>query len=327
MRCQEVNKLLVAYLDDEVSPSERALIQAHLAGCAICQEELAALAALQSRVSQSLEVRAAQAAPSPQTWSRLQARLAGEARSSLSWLPTWLQRLAPGVGRINQVFEGGVTMKKGFALAVVVALASALSVMAFVPPVRAQVGELLRWFRFESPAGGEEVSIPGSVEFTPLRPAYLPAGFQAMAIGLNPEAASLNYWNSATNQILIIDEWRVPLDDKKSLPSGQDVTVNGQPATLIRGLEHSVSFVSLPPTPSAALATPAADQTPISIPLEPVTASSETVSFTDGRQLVWYAGEIRIEMLSNLPEEEMLKIAASMMPAEEMEEGSNKTTP
>lgn len=57
MKCQEVNELLVAYLDNEVTPSERTLIQAHLAGCDACQEELAALSALQSRVSQFLPLR------------------------------------------------------------------------------------------------------------------------------------------------------------------------------------------------------------------------------------------------------------------------------
>lgn len=205
-------------------------------------------------------------------------------------------------------------MKKGLALTTIAALVIALSVMAFVPSVRAQVGELLRWFRFESPAGGGEVSIIGSVEFTPLRPAYLPAGFQTMAVGLNPEAASVNYWNSTTNQILIIDQERSSPDDNRSLPLGTNVTVNGQPAVLITGLEGNVTFALLSPTPSVPITTPAdSDQV---VPLEPITVPAETVSYTDGNQLVWYAGDIRIEMLSNLPEEEMLKIAESMVPAE-----------
>lgn len=204
-------------------------------------------------------------------------------------------------------------MRKGFALATSVALVIALGTVVFVPSVRAQVGEFLRWFRFESPAGGGEVSIIGSTEFTPLRPTYLPAGFQAMAIGLNPEEASLNYWNSTTNQILIIDQQRLS-SAGTSLPPGMSVTVNGQPAVLITGLEGSVTFVSLPPTPSAPI-TPPADSEQV-MPLEPITAPAETVSYTDGRQLVWYAGDIRIQMLSNLPEEEMLKIAESMAPAE-----------
>jgi len=338
MTCQEVNKLLVAYLDHEVTPSERALIQAHLAGCDACQRELAALSALQSRISRSLQVRAAQAVPSPQVWSRLRARLAREARPSPSWLPTWLHRLAPGgtlslskgVGHINQIL-GGVMMKKRLALVAIAALLIVLGTAGFVPSVRAQVGELLRWFRFESPAGGEEVSvpssvasIPGSVEFTPLRPAYLPDGFEAMAVGLNPEAASLNYWNSATHQILIIDERLSSPDDDRSLPAGANVTVNGQPAVLITGLEGQVSFVSIPPTPSAPVASPSGpDQV---VALEPGVGSAETVSYTDGKQLIWYTGNIRIEMLSNLPEEEMLRIAMSMVPAE-AGEGPTESNP
>lgn len=331
MNCQEVNRLLVAYLDNEVTPSEWVLIRAHLAECGICQEELAKLSALQSRVSQFLQARATQVAPSPQAWSRLRARQAGacpernrrEARPSPSWLPKWLQRPAPGVGRINRIYEGGITMKKGFALTAVVALVIALSIIAFSPSVRAQVGELLRWFRFASPAGGGEVSIPGSVGFTPLRPAYLPEGFQAMAVGLNPEAASLNYWNSATNQILIIDEWLVP-DGDKSLPSGTHITVKGQPAVLITGLEGKVDFGLLSPAPSTPVATPASSDSVA--PLEPGGANSETVTYTDGKQLVWHAGNVRIEMVSNLSAEEMLKIAESMIPAE-MGEGPSGSNP
>ena len=34
MNCRDVTQLLVPYLDNEVAPSERRLIQAHLAGCA-----------------------------------------------------------------------------------------------------------------------------------------------------------------------------------------------------------------------------------------------------------------------------------------------------
>lgn len=298
MKCQEVNRLLLAYLDNEVPPSERTLIQAHLAGCDTCQRELAALSALQSRIGQFLHVRAAQATPSPRAWSRLQARLAEEARPPLPWLP------------INSIL-GGIAMKKGIALVAIAGLLIALSVMTFVPSVRAQVGQLLRWFRFESPApGGGEVSIPGSVEFTPLRPAYLPAGFQAMAVGLNPEAASLNYWNSTTNQILIIDQRRSSSDDDRSLPPGISLTVNGQPAVLITNVEGSVTFTFLSPTPAISITPPAdLDQ---AVP-------AETVSYPDGRQLVWYVGDIRLEMLSNLPVEEMLRIAESMIPAEQEE--------
>lgn len=203
-------------------------------------------------------------------------------------------------------------MKKGFALAAIAVLVMAFGTVAFVPSVRAQVGELLRWFRFESPAGGGEVSFLGSAEFTPLRPSYLPAGFQSMAVGLSAEGASLNYWNSISNRIVIIDQERSSGD--RSLPPGINVTVNGQPAVLVTGLEGAISFVALRPTPPVPLTPPAeSDQVE---PVEPITMPDETVSYTDGKQLTWYVGDIKVKMLSNLSVEEMVKIAASLVPAE-----------
>ncbi|MGC8839091.1 MAG: zf-HC2 domain-containing protein [Anaerolineae bacterium] len=319
MKCPEVTQLLVAYLDNELTLYERASVQKHLERCEACQQELAALAALRSRVSRFLRVRAAQAVPSPQAWSCLQEKLARQASPLLPWFPASLQCLTQNIGRIHQTLTGGAKMmKRGLAFTILVAVLVALAAVAFVPSVRAQVGDLLpfRWFRFGGPGGGVEVSVPGVVEFTPLRPAYLPEGFQAMAVGLNPEVASLNYWNSATNQILMIDQQLV---STKSLPSGTKVTVKGEPAVLITGLEGSVAFVSLPPTPAAPTRPDQDEPRPAqeTSPLEPVTASSaETISYTDGKQLIWYVGNVRVSILSNLPVEEMLKVAESMVPAE-----------
>ncbi len=125
MKCQEVQGLFAVYLDGEITPSERKLVQAHLAGCACCQQEMAALAAVSSRLGQALKRRAARAAPSPQAWSRLEARLARKVRPSPSprrirWIP---MHLAPGVSRtLKHIFSGGVTMRKGFAFAALAAV-------------------------------------------------------------------------------------------------------------------------------------------------------------------------------------------------------------
>lgn len=307
MKCQEVKRLLIAYLDNEVTPSERTLIRAHLAGCDICQEELAALSALQSRVSQFLQVRAAQAAPSPQAWSRLQARLAGEARPSPSWLPTWLQRLAPGVGRINRIFEGGVTMKKGFALTAIAALVIALSMMAFVPSVRAQVGEILSaWFRIEIPG---YVVMSGPAEFRPLRPTYLPAGLRSSGFSskVSGESESIELTYHSADQFVAITQTKAPAD--RTLPAGQKMTLNGQPAVLVTGLEGIFEYGFRIPEGAQVetLGTP---------PAEPYHG---TIAYTDGKRLTWYVGDVKVEMLSNLSVEEMLKIGESLVPAEARE--------
>ena len=71
--------------------------------------------------------------------------------------PLWLQRLASNVSRFNQIFEGGLTMKKGFALAAIVALVIAVSTVLFVPSVRAQVGEVIRRITLGAYSSAEQV--------------------------------------------------------------------------------------------------------------------------------------------------------------------------
>jgi hypothetical protein len=84
---------------------------------------------------------------------------------------------------------------------------------------------------------------------------------------------------------------------------------------LITGLEGSITFALLLPTPSVPVATPA--EPGQVVPLEPITANEENISYTDGKQLIWYIGDVRVDILSNLSVEEMLKVAESMVPAEE----------
>jgi len=315
MNCQEVQEQLVAYLDGEVAPSEQVLIQAHLTGCDACQRELAALSATQRRVSRSLQIRAAQTAPSPQAWSRLQARLAGEARPSPPWLPTWLQRLAPGVGRITQIFTEGITMKRGFALAALAALVIAVSTVAFVPAVRAQVGEaIVRWFRIELPGGevGFGVSEIGeTLEFMSLQPTYLPAGFRYSSVMVSggPKPFKLEFHSD--EQFVAITQSKAPAD--KPLPAGKEVTVNGQRGVLVTGLKGTFEGGFRFRMPKEVIVRPKG--TP---PTEPIRIRGERVSipYDDGKRLIWYAGDVKVEMLSNLSVEEMLKIAESMVPVE-----------
>lgn len=75
MNCREVRGLLGTYLDDEVTPSERTLIEGHLADCAACRQRLLATQALQGRIRQTLQAKAALATPSADAWARLEPRL------------------------------------------------------------------------------------------------------------------------------------------------------------------------------------------------------------------------------------------------------------
>jgi murein DD-endopeptidase MepM/ murein hydrolase activator NlpD len=137
MNCREVNDLLVPFLDREILPSEYGLIQTHLAGCPACQKKLSALSATRSRLIRAMPLLADQVAPSPQTWERLQMRLAEGTRPS----PAWPKRLAPITDPKYPHYR--FSRKSGVTSAVLVVLIMAISVLAFVPSVRAQVGKII----------------------------------------------------------------------------------------------------------------------------------------------------------------------------------------
>jgi len=295
MKCQEMDKLLVAYLDNEVTPSERTLIQAHLAGCERYQEELAALSALQRRVSRLLQLRAAQAAPSPQAWSRLQARLAGEVH------PSWFQRPALAVRRVRQAFQPrdfhlkeGVALKHGFVLALLAALVIIVGTSAFVPSVRAQVGEMIaQQFHIEVPGGRFTIRVLSpDTSFTPLHPTYLPTG---LICALEDAGKGKT---DAFRQVYAGKDWFVDLIQTKSpadrsLPTGWEVSINGQPGVLNTGLQGKFEF-----TPRFEVKG---------------TGCPSGYIYTEGQRLTWYVGDIKVVMLSNLADEEMIKIVQSMV--------------
>jgi hypothetical protein len=81
MKCKEINELLVAYLDEEVTPEERQQIEAHLTSCQKCREELRLLASTRDSLRQVLHTRAAGVEPSPRVWNLVRQRI--ESRTSI----------------------------------------------------------------------------------------------------------------------------------------------------------------------------------------------------------------------------------------------------
>jgi hypothetical protein len=113
MTCENVQNLLILYLDGELNPFDQRAVQIHLATCRDCQTELAALTAARTSVGQALQSLVADAQPSSQAWSRLQVRLAEEARPSPSKLALWLAHLAPGGGHWRlPILQGDNKMRK-----------------------------------------------------------------------------------------------------------------------------------------------------------------------------------------------------------------------
>jgi len=141
MNCDQNQSLLLAYLDGEITPSERALILAHLSGCAVCQQELDLLSTARSRVRSALQRRASQAVPSQEAWRRLEARLTEVVQPS-SRFKVWFSRQAPRVNHAFNQFFGGVKMQKRWIfsglMGVIVLSVLAILVARNVTPVSAR---------------------------------------------------------------------------------------------------------------------------------------------------------------------------------------------
>ncbi|MEA3375612.1 MAG: hypothetical protein U9R72_05370 [Chloroflexota bacterium] len=95
-------------------------------------------------------------------------------------------------------------------------------------------------------------------------------------------------------QLPIIDQSQAPTD--RPLPEGQRVEVNGQEAVLLTGQSGVEEWLPMRRRPGGQQERP-----------EP-----HELKYEDATGLIWYAGDARVEMLSNLDVQEMLKIAESM---------------
>jgi putative zinc finger protein len=113
MNCEQIQNLLVAYLDGEVTPSEKKLIQAHLSTCTVCQQEYKLLFTARDRVRLALQSRTVHATPKADAWDRFEARLT-EAEKLLSKKEAWFSRRAPNGNRASDPHKkfGGVSMNK-----------------------------------------------------------------------------------------------------------------------------------------------------------------------------------------------------------------------
>jgi anti-sigma factor RsiW len=75
MSCKEICELLTAYLDGEVTPEEKAYVEAHLPGCPQCHAELEALSVTQVSLRGVLKSMADEVSPSTEAWEKVRAQL------------------------------------------------------------------------------------------------------------------------------------------------------------------------------------------------------------------------------------------------------------
>lgn len=108
MTCDQPSTQLYAFLDNELTPPERARVQTHLQTCANCRVELAQLSSLQKRVQSTLHHQVAAVQPSDNAWHNLAPRL-----QSVSPLP---QSTHGGIFVKRTLFVGATVAVLVFAL-------------------------------------------------------------------------------------------------------------------------------------------------------------------------------------------------------------------
>jgi hypothetical protein len=268
---------LLAYLNAEVGPSQKQLIRSHIADCQRCQKEIDKLSRLENQLQQVLHTQAAKASPGESAWQNLKVKL-------------------PVVASPHHHTIGGIQMKKLVPAAFLAAIFLAISLLFAVPGARAQFEEILtHWLWAELPDKSGTVSW-GAEDwpFTPYTIGYFPDGFRSKGVtsGVieSPDNLSLTltFDNGQDHYIKIVSSQG---PDFTELPEGDPFLVNGQPAILVRGLEAE------------------------SIILGEVDGI-EKYALHEHFELTWFVESVQVEIFSNLPLDEILRIAKSARPME-----------
>ncbi len=216
------------------------------------------------------------------------------------------------IGAITGNLKGGFSMKKSLLYTVLMLALIAIAATAFIPTVRAQVTDWISGqtsvFSFLTPHSKVSVGLfsDGSWGFVPLYPTYLPIGDWVMVpdsykdevTGLDTLKLTIN----KDNQFVILTERKALTSE--TLPVGSAVKVNDQSAVLLTGLSGEID-ASIPLAKDGGAQPEPSGQ----VNLNPV-------QYTGGVRLTWQIGEIRLEILSNLPLRQVMKIAASLQVVE-----------
>lgn len=106
MHCKQIRKRLLLYLDDELPPAQREVVQRHLASCAHCAEHHKQLEKIWRNpvACETIE-------PSPWLWSRIVARLSDtrDGWAPLSELRRWIADHAVPIAATAMIVIGILT--------------------------------------------------------------------------------------------------------------------------------------------------------------------------------------------------------------------------
>ena len=209
-------------------------------------------------------------------------------------------------------------MKAKFAFSILAVMFVMVVIVAYVPPVRAQVAE---WFgfTFRDPNNPEIVASVGdsgqAMKYQVMQPTYLPAVFSGGATFIAfGDISEMLY--QAGDKFLVITQQVAK--NGETLPQGDTATVNGQPAALNTGLSGLYEQSSLGELEASGVVTAGegSQSGPVDGINPNIAPTLAAFDYTDAARLTFFIGTTRVEILSNLDVEELIKIAESLIPAE-----------
>jgi hypothetical protein len=225
-------------------------------------------------------------------------------------------------------------VKNKFAFSALALLLILVAAVAFVPPVRAQAEQLFGFVFQIKAADGTPISTITNqagegMGFQLMQPTYQPAAFKDSLIGngmltstgetADATNSELFYQDPAGGKFLVLKQTKT--NTGETLPAGQATSVSGKPAVLETGL--SGQYPGTDPALGAleASGSISVDQaqpgTQILTPNADANSNNQAagLQYKDAIRLTWVDGNTRLEILSNLPLEEIMKFAAGLVPA------------
>jgi len=214
--------------------------------------------------------------------------------------------------RLHQILslQGDMTMKKAVTIAASLILAFLVSTLALVPSVRAEIVRVI------------QITLDGHIDdfFTPT---YIPDGFQSGFLTLsgsntNDDETDLDQMELRYHkgqQFIVINQRRA--ESERPLPAGQSVTVQGYDGILIEGLAGTVQVAgNFEPAEGSdgekgQRISPQQTQEDTEAWVK-VKSPPIFIEYSDGCQLTWYTDQLRVEILTNLSEAELFKIAEGL---------------
>jgi hypothetical protein len=290
MNCKEIQELTPAYLDGETSPSERRLVQAHLATCENCQKEVEVVDGMREGLRQHFQMTAAAVMPSAASWSNLEAVLPTNPPKRSS------ARLLGGSNSIAGWFSG---LRLYTQRAVIIALIVFLLIFA-APPVLARLEPIFtNWFSFSSSDGQNFTAIGGFDAFVPYHATYVPEGFESSLLGTltgqGIESIEIGYAEHEDGFFTLVQSMGKSVT---GLPEGEPASVGTNRAIIIRSFATSAAEMQA---------------------ARPEISIVSNYDYSEVNYLAWFLGDIKIEIFSNLSLAEMIMVADSLEPMQASE--------